>query len=65
MSNGIRLYRVRKSFRDFKSQKGVFFTFSAAVKAAEKWELNVYNNEGRELYSAESGVSADLCDKNL
>lgn len=48
----ITIYRVRKSFRDIKSQKGAFLLFATAVKCAEKHRLNVYDNKGRILFSA-------------
>ncbi len=47
----ITIYRVRKSFKDIKSQKGAFFLFETAVKVAEKYRLNVYDNEGKLLYN--------------
>lgn len=50
MSMEFNIYRVRKSFDDIKSQKGAFFTLSAAVKVAEKTGLNVYDNEGKILF---------------
>ncbi len=46
----ITIYRVRKSFSDIKSQKGAFFLFDAAVKTAEKYNLNVYDNVGKLLF---------------
>lgn len=46
----ITIYRVRKSFKDIKSQKGAFFLFESAVKTAQKHKLNVYDNEGKILY---------------
>ena len=46
----ITIYRVRKSFRDLKSQKGAYFLFETAVKIAKKYRLNVYDNEGTILY---------------
>lgn len=48
----ITIYRVRKSFRDIKSQKGAFLLFASAVKCAEKHRLNVYDDKGRILFSA-------------
>ncbi|MBQ6847631.1 MAG: hypothetical protein IJO62_01790 [Clostridia bacterium] len=50
----ITIYRVRKSFSDIKSQKGAFFLFEAAVKTAEKYKMNVYDNVGRLLYKGNS-----------
>ena len=49
------IYRVRKNFDDIKSQKGAYFTFSAAVKIAEKYGLNVYDNNGKLLFCAKLG----------
>lgn len=46
----ITIYRVRKSFKDIKSQKGTFFLFETAVKTAKKHRLNVYDNNGKALY---------------
>ena len=48
----ITIYRVRKSFRDIKSQKGAFFLFASAVKCAQKHLLNLYDNKGKILFSA-------------
>lgn len=47
----INIYRVRKSFRDIKSQKGAFFTLLAAVERAKQTGLNVYNNKGKKIFS--------------
>lgn len=52
MKSDVQIYRVRKSFKAIKTQKGAFFTFSAAVKTADKYKLNVYDNSGTLLYSA-------------
>lgn len=49
----ITIFRVRKSFKDIKSQKGAFLIFETAVKIAKKHGLNVYNNEGKLLYGCE------------
>ena len=48
----ITIYRVRKSFEDIKSQKGAFLIFETAVKTAQKYKLNVYNNDGKLMYEA-------------
>lgn len=48
----ITIFRVRKSFKDIKSQKGAFLIFETAVKIAKKHGLNVYNNEGKLVYKA-------------
>lgn len=47
----ISIYRVRKSFWDIKSQKGAFFTLSAAVKRAKEKGLNVYNAKGKKIFT--------------
>lgn len=49
----ITIYRVRKNFYDFKSQKGAFFTLKAAVKTARAFGLNVYDNKGKLLFKGE------------
>lgn len=41
----IEIYRVRKSWFDFKSQVGTFFILENAVKAAKKYKCNVYNSK--------------------
>ena len=50
--NEITIYRVRRSFKDIKSQRGAFFIFETAVKIARKYRLNVYGNSGQLLYSS-------------
>lgn len=50
----ITLYRVRKNFGNIKSQKGAYFTFYTAVRVAQKYGLNVYDNEGKLLYKGNS-----------
>ncbi len=52
----ITIFRVRKNFRDIKSQKGAFLIFETAVKMAEKYRLNVYNNDGKLLYKSEKKI---------
>lgn len=39
----VRLFRVRESFENIKSQTGVFYIFENAVEAAKKSGQNVYN----------------------
>ena len=46
----ITIYRVRKNFKDIKSQKGAFFLFEAAVKTAKKHRHNVYDNNRKLWY---------------
>ena len=50
----ITVYRVRKSFNDIKSQKGAYLSFEAAVLTADKYGLNVYNNEGKLIFCAKN-----------
>lgn len=50
----ITIYRVRKAFKDIKSQKGAFISFAAAVNVAKKHRLNVYNNEGKLLFKGDA-----------
>jgi len=59
MQKEITLYRVRASFRDFKSQKGVFINLTTAVITARKYGLNVYNNDGSLIFSAEESKKTD------
>ena len=44
-SNDLELYRIRKSWSNIASQKGVFFIFENAVKTARKFGCNVYDNK--------------------
>ena len=43
--NDVELYRVRKSWNNIASQKGVFFILENAVRAAKKYSCNVYDND--------------------
>lgn len=43
--NDLEIYRVRKSWDNIASQKGVFFILENAVKTAKKFGCNVYNNK--------------------
>ena len=43
----IRIYRVRKSFNDIKSQKGAFFILENAINCAIKTKRNVYDQNKR------------------
>ena len=41
----IKIYRVRSSWGDIKSQTGAFLLFENAVEAAKKSGQNVYDNK--------------------
>lgn len=41
----IKLFRVRDSFSDIKSQSGAFLILENAIELAKKTKQNVYNNE--------------------
>lgn len=43
----IKLFRVRSSWNDIKSQSGAFFIFENAVEAAKKSKQNIYDNSKR------------------
>lgn len=43
----VKLFRVRSSWEDIKSQSGAFFIFENAVEAAKKAGQNVYDNYKR------------------
>lgn len=45
------MYRVRKAWKDSKSQKGAFANLANAKKCADKYNLNVYDSSGKEVYS--------------
>ena len=44
------LYRVRKSWKDVKSQKGAFKNLESAKKLAKKYNYKVYNKSGKQVY---------------
>ncbi|MDD7306618.1 MAG: N-acetylmuramoyl-L-alanine amidase [Peptoniphilaceae bacterium] len=44
------LYRVRKSWKDSKSQKGAFKNLESAKKLAKKHNYKVYNRNGNQVY---------------
>lgn len=44
------IYRVRKAWSDTKSQKGAFENLSNAKKCADKYNLNVYDTNGKKVY---------------
>lgn len=46
MENEITIYRVRKTQKNIKSQKGAFFMLENAIKKALKTKCNVYDNLG-------------------
>ena len=43
--NDAELYRVRKSWNDIASQKGVYFLLENAIETAKKYGCNVYDNK--------------------
>lgn len=45
------MYRVRKAWKDSKSQKGAYTSLTNAKKCADKYNLNVYDSSGKEVYS--------------
>lgn len=53
------LYRVRKSFKDKKSQKGAFKYFDNAKKCAKKYKLKVFDESGYEIYPRNNLKSVD------
>lgn len=44
------LYRVRKSWKDSKSQKGAFKNLNSAINLAKKNKYKVYDNNGKQVY---------------
>ncbi len=44
------MYRVRKSWKDVKSQKGAFKNLESAKKLAKKHKYKVYDNNGKQVY---------------
>lgn len=44
------IYRVRKSWPDEKSQKGAYISLSNAKKCADKYNLTVYDANGKAVY---------------
>lgn len=44
-------YRVRKTWKDSKSQKGAFNDLKNAKACADKYNYNVYDKNGKEVYS--------------
>lgn len=43
--NDLQIYRVRKTWGNIASQKGVFFILDNAVMTAKKYGCNVYDNK--------------------
>lgn len=43
-------YRVRKSWKDSKSQKGAFSSLENAKKCADKYGYSVFNSKGKAVY---------------
>lgn len=44
------LYRVRKTWKDAKSQKGAYYSLASAKKCADKYKLTVYDDKGKAVY---------------
>ena len=49
----IKIYRVRKSFADLRSQKGAYFILENAIVRAEKTKCNVYDETGNCIWNYE------------
>ena len=49
----IKIFRVRKSFADLRSQKGAYFILENAIVRAEKTKCNVYDEEGNCIWEYE------------
>ena len=43
-------YRVRKTWKDAKSQKGAFSSLANAKKCADKYGYSVFNSKGKVMY---------------
>ena len=43
-------YRVRKTWKDAKSQKGAFSSLENAKKCADKYGYSVFNSKGKVMY---------------
>ena len=54
------LYRVRKTWKDAKSQVGAYKDLNNAKAAANKYKLNVYDSAGKLIYSAVPSPSQSL-----
>ena len=55
----IKLFRVRKSWNDIKSQTGTFFDLENAIVAAKKSGQNVYDNHKRCIWSFKENMKND------
>ena len=53
------LYRVRKSFKDVRSQKGAFKSIDNAKRCADKYRLRVFDEGGKEVYPRKNLKSID------
>ncbi|MBQ3052986.1 MAG: hypothetical protein IJD55_04735 [Clostridia bacterium] len=51
MESIIKLYRVRRSFDDIRSQAGAFFILENAINKAYKTRLNVYDENKNCVWS--------------
>ncbi len=49
--NDIEIFRVRKSWNDFKNQAGAFFILENAIQHAKKTKQNVYNHKKECVYN--------------
>ena len=45
------IYRVRKTWKDTSSQKGAFSDLANAKKCADKYHMNVYDTNGKKVYT--------------
>lgn len=54
------LYRVRKSFKDVRSQKGAFKSLYNAKNCARKYKMKVFDNYGNEIYPRNNNKSIDI-----
>lgn len=53
-----KLYRVRKSWKDVASQTGAFSVLDNAIAQAKKDKLNVYDSNGKEVYTYKATTKA-------
>lgn len=49
----IKIFRVRKSFADLRSQKGAYFILENAIVRAKKTKCNVYDEMGNCVFEYE------------
>lgn len=52
----IEIYRVRKSWSDIRSQKGVYFIYENAVRVAKRTKCNVYNSAKECVWNYEEEI---------